>query len=748
VRGVNGISALPIALQSLVQATEYPPQTPSLLQFSTTKVVMIVDTVSPTPFALLRRAKNFEYRDSDRHLQEFTEYDDPTHALTDECQRVLKAISTTNQSAVSTTKTSTSLRDASWSRFEDMGFGASIDSDHDDDGDAADDSRTGPQELRSAPQSRTNDFARPTTPSWADFLSSGFADDAVTRGPSSLLLPPDKVLPPIGSVRGQSSQSHKRTLDTEPNLEPGELASITVLDLDDSFWWVWISSLSGEEPAARKAVFGRCALLETVISGAKWLVLEEQVKGAAPEPEEGAYIVEKKRFFGFSTRKKLTRSKSTAKGTLHAPYKTSSSNAAAGASKTSIAPDQHARIQAAAAALQRKQREQEEEQHREANGRRARNDDAYSTKTNSVMTQYTGLLTEASSAMKWARHYDTNYDKDQLRSAYLSDSRAGTGAPTESLVSLNGRSLSNLSQNTAKPETTTAPPLPVPPKDAKPSNEAAADAATIPLPEAGPEAENKKETAKLKKKPVGNSALKGIFSSTKRAGDDITPKKEIGIDPSAVAAARAALENKVMSQDSLPARSHTTGRLTKKPVPEAPKAAAVEAVSPVSPPKDAIKITTTEPSAPAGLSAAASPTYSGPPRTRRELEYDALSRIDTNELAAADREFSSFDQGPLTEQPAFVPEEDPVTPVQEDAATPAEKDAVTPTGTAHQPTLDSPDTTATTSPSFQDRWAQIRKNAAEKAARASSDEIHSRTSQADDGDTSGEESASPLLSYK
>ena len=45
VRGISGISSLPIALQSLVQATEYPPQTPTLLQVATTKVVMIVDTV-------------------------------------------------------------------------------------------------------------------------------------------------------------------------------------------------------------------------------------------------------------------------------------------------------------------------------------------------------------------------------------------------------------------------------------------------------------------------------------------------------------------------------------------------------------------------------------------------------------------------------------------------------------------------------------------------------------------------------
>ncbi|EEA19048.1 hypothetical protein TMatcc_010407 [Talaromyces marneffei ATCC 18224] len=761
IRGINGISALPIALQSLVQATEYPPQAPSLLQFSTTKVVMIVDTVSPTPFALLRRARNFEYRDSDKHLQDFSDYEDPVKALTDECARVLKAISTTNQSAVSTTKTSTSLRDASWSRFEDMGFGASIDSDHDDD---IIEERPTVQELRSAPQSRTNDLGRPTTPSWADFLSSGFADDNASRGPSSLLLPPDKVLPPIGSVRGQSSQSHKRTLDTEPNLEPGELASITVLDIDDSFWWVWISSLSGEEPAARKAVFGRCALLETVISGAKWLVLEEQVKGAAPEPEAGAYIVEKKRFFGFSTRKKLTRSKSTAKGPMsNQPYKSGNGNATALVSKTSIAPDQHARIQAAAAALQKKQREQEEDQQREANGRRARTDDTTSTKTNSVMTQYTGLLTEASSAMKWAKHYDNHYDKDQLRSAYLSDTRAGTGAPAASLLSSNGRAMSNVSENRSdvqKPssaDTEKAVPLPAPPKaGAKPANDVAADAATVPLPEAAQNGteEMRRESSeeqghkKLKKKPVGNSAFKGIFSSTKQRTEE-SPKKEIGIDPSAVAAARAALENKVKSQDALPTpKSHNTGRLTeikKNLVPEEPSGSnpRSEKTAAPSPPSKLPKKAPTTKSAPVAAPEAAapgSPTY-GPPRTRRDAEYDALSRIDTNEKAAAEREFSSFDQGPLTDQPAFVPSGDsPITPVEEHFPATKTQAVVTMTETPRDVATPTPTGTESvaTSP-YQDRWAQIRKNAAERAAAATQEEIHSRTSQADDGDTSGEE---------
>jgi hypothetical protein len=733
-----------------VQATEYPPETPTLLQVSTTKVVMIVDTVSPTPFALLRRAKNFEYRDSDAHLQEFASYEDPVKALTDECLRVLKAISSTNQSAVSSSKTSTSLRDASWSRFEDMGFGASVDeSDPDDELEGS--KTNGVTELRPTPLSHGPDLGRPTTPSWADFLSTGFHDEKGMRSATPLLLPPDKVLPPITTARGQSSQSHKRTLDAESTLGPGELASITTLDLDDSFWWVWISSLSGEEPAIRKAVFGRCTLLETVINGAKWLVLEEQVKGAAPEPEPGAYIAEKKRFFGFSRRTKVTRRKSSGKKTLSLePY--NSKDKTAPTSKTSIGPDQHARIQAAAAALQRRQRELEERQTETVSERRARNDDTYSTKTNSVMTMHTTIFNEASQAMKWAH----NYDKDTVRAAYLRNSRAGTGENLHLPTNGHPRSMTPVSEVPSTPKmgsttgpSTPAPPLPVPPKDPpKTANDVAADAATVPLPVASPEpaapqappesvalepmksvesAEERHGAKKLKKKP-GNTAFKGIFSSTKKKSD--IPMKPTGADPSAIAAARAALENKAKAQDpTAPPKSPASHRLSgvrKKPTPETP--APVES-APVAPPQEVAEPLVAEPE-PQVHEAPDSPPYSGPPKTRRDAEYDALSRIDTNERAMADREFSSFDQGPLLDQPAFVPVS-PVLPEQ------TARDIVTPVkapGKTEEPTSISP----------QDRWAQIRKNAAERAG-AGLDEAPSRTSQAektDDGDTSGEESKS------
>lgn len=831
-RGTKAIIGLPISLQQLVQATEYPPEAPTLMFHEATKVVMIVDMVSPTPYALLRRTKNFEYRDDDRALQQFANYDDPVQALTDECRRVLKCISSTNQSDVSTTKASTSLKDASWSRFEDIGFGAAIeesDGDEDADGSVLGSTRHAGR-LKSQSRSMNGDFGRPTTPSWADFLSSGFADENGSKASPPMLLPPGKTLPPIhASQRGQSSQSHRRNLDSEPNLEPGELASIEKLHLDDSFWWVWITSLAGEEPTSRKAVFGRCALIETVLSGGKWMIMEEQVKGAAPEPAPGAYIAEKKGFLGFTTKRgRLIGRKSAFKtSTLrNDPYIKAETTGPT--SRTNIAPDQHARIQAAAAELQRRNQERHSTS---IPGRRGRSEEN-SDKTNSVMTLQPTLMTEASQALKWA----SQYDRKDILARYLADglSSAGSTPALPSPPAPNGVAINDSSSSLAEPtrghELLSQPeyipsrsppalssketpplklPVPPPPKDVPlpqsppvfspkepspsfnlpgpsppndahvpktpsppasnvisqapapvPSTEATKartvtsrdEATTKSLPhfpdpngpgsvsaEAQPPVARKSlalspEQMASDKKRNTAIGMKGIFGGRRIKELPINPATSPPMESSqAIAAARTALAAKSRPQlNGLSVHQAITQGSLGMPSP-APSGSQPP-LTPLS--KATYQTPATPPPSDSTSHVAAVHNSDGDPKMRQGSEDESLSRADTNDRERVDhREFSSFDQGPLVEQPASVPQESPlesapITPLEEETPHRQVPGAFT-NGVEGAEVDKAPPLTREISP-VQDRWAQIRKNAAERAARLAEEQ----------NPTSGEESKS------
>ena len=859
--GKSSILNLPLSLQQLLETTEYPPVPQDILQSRTTKVVMIVENVSPTPFALLRRAKNFHYREEDDILQRFSDYDDPVAALTEECRRVLGSIASANEST--NAKTSTSLLDPSWSRFEDIGF-----SGFSEEFETADDpensvlgNRPQPhkvQGLRTTPASGAVDLGRPTTPSWADFLSSGFQTDQSSSRPAHLL-PPDKVLPPIViNERSATSQSHKRNQDDDSTLEPGELASITAFALDDTFWWVWMTSLAGEETSQRKAAFGRCALVETSFSR-QWLVMEEIIKGAAPEPEAGAYIAEKKSRFGFSRKNRLTRSKSSGKGALPKADPAQRVNMVSPASKTSIAPDQQARIQAAAAALQERNRAQRQEE-APLSPRRARQTDDMSMKTNSVLTLQPMIMSEAAPAMKWA----STYDKNTIRAKYLGDNFAGRGSNISLLDGGIGASNTSLSQtpkaNTSKeapalkepsankenvapvstrkpgsptardetktyskadpalvevlnkgppggsniqrkqppqqqqqpqvpmkdqvpqkPAPTAAPP-PVPTKEQTKVAPSEVPPAAVPLPatptKEAPEAET--STRPVERKPVtpqteatrpavrkvdqrpeangkavqsppspespkqnklrkktGPGGLKGIFGRKKEQGPVKPPPRTSSNNSSAVAAARAALEAKAAQSQKAPEQPSTKvtskrfSTLGRKKEPE-PSTALDKETRPL-PEEDLGE----------HPALATAPIREAPPAASERSQ----SMAETTEEQRAEREFRTFDQGPLEDVPAFVPSESPTE--YRDSRTSGEPidhfvDEEPPVkGSLPESAAEDEDNELTRTVSPNDRWAQIRKNAAERAVARQSEEqsVSRRTDRTDDdGDTSGEES--------
>ncbi|KAI1104600.1 DUF1708-domain-containing protein [Jackrogersella minutella] len=748
-----GIAMLPMSLQKLLQETEYPPQAPSLLMSSTFKVVMIVDTVSPTPFALLRRANHFQYRDDDQALRDFSEYEDPVKALTEECRRVLKAISLANQSQVSSSKHSTSLRDASWSRFEDIGFGDALEEEEEDEDTVKINQVRNPRGLRTTPASGAN-LGRPTTPSWADFLSSGFVDDA-PNGASNHLLPPDKILPPIETVvRQRSSQSHRPRLESDRHLEPGELASISKFDLDDAFWWVWMSSLAPEETAERKSAFGRCSVVETIIRQGRWLVMEEMVKGAAPEPDVNAYIAEKKGFFSWTRRGRgVSRSKSSSKpGTSKSDHLSSGASTGAGLSKTSIGPDQHAKIQAAAQKLQAKQ--VQEQQLGPKAERRGRTDaEVMKEKTNSILTLQPGVVNVASPAMKWAN----KYDKEAIREAYLGNAFAGRGISQTSLQLPSHPATDGLAPNgnglkpdvtgrapspavvpaPAEPEkkapvvhtpATTPPPAPEkkvePPQPIHPAERPEPTGRNSPLPptphEENPEAarenmlspvpsspESKKHKKLHKDEKKVSSGFRKLFGRNKNRQSKVPENATTDV-------------NGLLAVEP----SQTTRSASPAPVAQQPQPTALEPTleAPADRPED--RTPTQTPVTPVAQ------------RSYDPSIDDNLSRVDTAEAAEAHQEFSRFDQGPLMDQPAFVPDDDQSV----DSAAPP---PIARHPSNHPPIEEDEEDEGAPSPSvpMQDRWAAIRKNAADRAQRQSEEHsrgAYSKTTDGDD-DTSGEE---------
>ena len=778
---------LPMSLQKLLQETEYPPQRPALMQSSTNRVSMIVDTVSPTPFALLRRANHFQYREDDRALREYAEYEDPVSALTEECRRVLRSVSATNQSkAVSSSKHSTSLRDASWSRFEDIGFASALEEEDEED----DTTRMGAprrqQGLRSTAAS--GGLGRPTTPSWADFLSSGFVDEK-GHTQSNLLLPPDKVLPPIETaVRQRSSQAHRPRLESETHqLEPGELASTTRFDLDDAFWWVWMSSLGPEETPDRKAAFGRCAVIETVIRTGRWLVIEELVKGAAPDLEDGAYIAEKKSFFSWTRRNKsgLSRRKSTGKHALDRGDGLKPSSTM-GFSKTSIGPDQQAKIQAAAMQLQMKEKQRVQQQQQQVQERRGRNDsDLMAEKTNSVLTLQPSIMTEASPAVKWAN----KYDKEAIREAYLLNANLGRGS-----TNTNGHATPLTNGHDHPPELppkspaqTPQPPIatlptsssfgisraetPEPelphltekaieaPRDTHPLERASDVGRNIPLPppkeaesmelargtmelaretmvspdlDLSPESKKQRKLHKEMNKTAANASgaasgggLRKLFARKNRQSklpenaanqlSAMTSQTEKAAAPEPTSAPTPVPQPLVVEQPPL---HHEEVEERYEPV------------SPPSPPvvAPAFKV----PVAPV-MPPVAEPMY--------EPTFEPPVHEDTTSSAAAAEEFARFDQGPLLDQPAFLPDGDDA-----DDAVPPPIARHTSRSPLPSPTADDDEAAPAPPPVARavpavDRWAQIRKNAAERAAqRQAGGPVEEKKPIEVDDDTSGEES--------
>lgn len=660
---------LPTALRALVASTDYPPVEPVQLQSPSVRVALTVETVSPTPFALLRRAKNFQYRDDDLPLRIFR-LNDPIDGLSEECKRVLNAISNENHSPISALLSSTvKEREPSWSKFQDMGFTGLIEEEPEKEPEMVVDDETRLPRSMTANSNATNEemgmeIARPTTPSWADFMVAGFSErDNAKAAPAPLLLPPDKILPPIDSgFRVQTSQSTRRI---EESLDRGDLTGVHPLTIDDAFWWVWISSLAGEEAAARKAVFGRCALAETVVDGGKWLVVEEKVKGAAPGDADAlAAKKDKKR----SKRSRLTRRKSVSSKPENEAPKLPPLDKAFG-SRTTLGPDQRARIESAARSLRERNEKPKVEQPARSNTLHSR------TPTMSTMMQ-PDMSGEAASALKWA----SKYDRDAIREQYLKTgpqtqkpTTPNNGAPPPPPKADTPKLVTNIQVPTqAVRKTEPNSPLPPTPREApksmldigdEPPATPAKNKPAAALPPVTPKQEPKPAAALP---PVSPQSIQSHASARSSIDAIGKPKKD----------AKQSRFRKLFGGGS---KSGKPGSRSTTPLPDDIPAGKMS--TDIPPPQEptrklsmarkladentngstSVLVAVPKVEEPVAPKAPAQNNTERPPISR-----EVSSSVNSEDQRAAEVTFSSFSGGPLLDQPAFVPDDSPAISVDDD----------------------------------------------------------------------------------
>lgn len=242
---------------------------------------------------------------------------------------------------------------------------------------------------------------------------------------------------------------------------------------------------------------------------------------------------------------------------------------------------------------------------------------------------------------------------------------------------------------------------------------------------------------KLKKRVPGGG-LKGFFGRKRMDVPGVIIASEAD-NNAALAAARAALQGPQPKQTgvTVPPQS-TLGRrfsgIRKKSSPNAVPFAPASA-PPIHDIEDDPAVSSSE------ATPLESPRFEPPQRNWHDSQQ-SLSGVDSHEKRQAEKEFSSFDQGPLVDQPVMLPQESPDERGSSEFATPAETGMHPVTqDTVHDDASEKSIELAREVSPLQDRWAQIRKNAAERAARLSEEQSKPvQTVNSDEGDTSGEES--------
>jgi hypothetical protein len=394
----------------------------------------------------------------------------------------------------------------------------------------------------------------------------------------------------------------------------------------------------------------------------------------------------------------------------------------ASSSRTNIGPDQTAKIQAAAAALRQQQTDSESSQLRRVKPR----ENVPDSKTHSVFTLQPVIMSEATPAMKWANRYDRD-NRDNLKDAYLNKDTPSPAAAEKKPVD-------------------TARSLPALPKEERKEERK----------------EEKKEEKREEKPPVKSMVSMLDHPPTATA----TPiKKNPPQSPVPPSPGLSPTPQSHSGRSSPAAISKVDTSAPSSTVPPAPVSPGLEKagkkvsrlramfgmkVEGVQPTGNQLAVPANQIGRKNSLRRGRTPTSEPSPVTAEPTVAPAMEKetvavapppVDEHPALSGKSPFASFDQGPLEDQPAFVPEDSPEMSEAESSVHPAIKNDEM-VSEVSAPNSPEPVT---------DRWAQIRKNAADRAgARAKAEDVSAPSTEVrpsmDEGETSGEESKSSPLS--
>ena len=339
-------------------------------------------------------------------------------ALTDECRRVVNAISGRDQ-VVQQTSDTAATDTPSWTRFEDVGFATVLNG-----GDGAAAGRTVLGDGDSISSSRpttisvSRDPPRAVANSWSDFMESGFSTD-YDKSTSTVLTPPDKVLP-----RLHTAALPPATAATSNGISSGELQNVSRIKLEETFWWVWMTSLAGEEPAIRKTIFNKCAVLEMQAAAERWFVIEEQMKVRSYAQEmPSSPLVTKKSRFGFMKRNRTSQSVENLR-----PSTSPAVSRLASSRVIEISPQQRSRVHTAAVSLVASHNDRAAaEVLSKQTSARSEDNAHHLTSTTSMVNLTNNFQTDSAAAMQW----DRKFEQESTKTTYLEDPSAGKGIQRE-----------------------------------------------------------------------------------------------------------------------------------------------------------------------------------------------------------------------------------------------------------------------------------------------------------------------------